>query len=89
MKIHEYQAKHILRDAGVAVLPGIVVRSAEEAADAFHELGGSVAVVKRRSTRVDAAKAPWRPSRPNEVCNWCGVPKKRHASPAGCWGTNW
>ncbi len=46
MKIHEYQAKHILRDAGVAVLPGIVVRSAEEAADAFHELGGSVAVVK-------------------------------------------
>ena len=46
MKIHEYQAKHILRDAGVAVLPGIVVRAAEEAADAFHELGGSVAVVK-------------------------------------------
>ncbi len=46
MKIHEYQAKHILRDAGVAVLPGIVVRSTEEAADAFHELGGSVAVVK-------------------------------------------
>ncbi|MHB0957535.1 MAG: ADP-forming succinate--CoA ligase subunit beta [Pirellulaceae bacterium] len=46
MKIHEYQAKHILREAGVAVLPGIVVRSAKEAEDAFHELGGAVAVVK-------------------------------------------
>ncbi len=46
MKIHEFQAKHILRDAGVAVLPGIVVRAAAEAAEAFQELGGSLAVVK-------------------------------------------
>ncbi len=46
MKIHEFQAKQILRDAGVAVLPGIVVRSAEEAAEAYTELGSDVAVVK-------------------------------------------
>jgi succinyl-CoA synthetase beta subunit len=46
MKIHEFQAKQILRDAGVAVLPGIVARSAEQAAAAFQQLGGSVAVVK-------------------------------------------
>jgi succinyl-CoA synthetase beta subunit len=46
MKIHEFQAKHILRDAGVAVLPGIVARTAEDAAEAFCELGGGIAVVK-------------------------------------------
>ena len=46
MKIHEFQAKHILRDAGVAVLPGMVVRAAEDAVEAFHELCGGIAVVK-------------------------------------------
>jgi succinyl-CoA synthetase beta subunit len=46
MKIHEFQAKQILRDAGVATPRGMVARTAEEAAKAFHELGGSIAVVK-------------------------------------------
>jgi succinyl-CoA synthetase beta subunit len=46
MKIHEFQAKQILRDAGVATPRNIVARSAEEAAAAFRELGGSLAVVK-------------------------------------------
>ncbi len=46
MKIHEFQAKQILRDAGVAVLPGQVARTAQEAADAYRELGSGVAVVK-------------------------------------------
>lgn len=46
MKIHEYQAKQILRDAGVAVLPGVVASSPEEAAQAFRDLEGAVAVVK-------------------------------------------
>jgi succinyl-CoA synthetase beta subunit len=46
MKIHEFQAKQILREAGVAVPKGIVARSADEAAKAFRELGGAVAVVK-------------------------------------------
>ena len=46
MKIHEFQAKEILRNAGVAVLDGIVCRSPEEAAKAFDKLGGTVAVVK-------------------------------------------
>ena len=46
MKIHEFQAKQLLRDAGVVVLPGIVARSAEEAAQAYRELGSAVAVVK-------------------------------------------
>ena len=46
MKIHEFQAKEILRQAGVAVPRGIVARTADEAAAAFRELGGKLAVVK-------------------------------------------
>jgi succinyl-CoA synthetase beta subunit len=46
MKIHEYQAKQILREAGVATPRNIVARTAEDAAKAFRELGGSIAVVK-------------------------------------------
>jgi succinyl-CoA synthetase beta subunit len=46
MKIHEFQAKEILRKAGVAVPRNIVARSADEAAAAFRELGGELAVVK-------------------------------------------
>ena len=46
MKIHEYQAKEILRKEGVAVLDGHVARTPEEATKAFEELGGSLAVVK-------------------------------------------
>ena len=46
MKVHEFQAKEILRDAGVAVLEGIVCKTPEEAAAAYDKLGGSIAVVK-------------------------------------------
>jgi succinyl-CoA synthetase beta subunit len=49
MKIHEYQAKEILRGYGVAVPRGKLVRSAEEAVAAARELmapGKSVVVVK-------------------------------------------
>jgi succinyl-CoA synthetase beta subunit len=46
MKIHEYQAKQILKAYGVPVLDGVVVRDPEGAARAFTTLGGPVAVVK-------------------------------------------
>jgi succinyl-CoA synthetase beta subunit len=46
MKIHEFQAKQLLRDAKIAVPENIVARSAAEAAAAFEKLGGSIAVVK-------------------------------------------
>ncbi len=46
MKIHEFQAKEILRKAGVAVPRSIVARSPDEAAAAFTTLGGPIAVVK-------------------------------------------
>ena len=46
MKIHEFQGKQILRDAGVAVPRGVVARTPDEAAAAFTQLGGPIAVVK-------------------------------------------
>ena len=46
MKIHEYQAKQLLAAAGVTVPRGIVARSADEAAAAYQQLGGEIAVVK-------------------------------------------
>jgi len=46
MKIHEYQAKELLRKAGVAVLQHAVATAPAEAAAAFKELGGPLAVVK-------------------------------------------
>jgi succinyl-CoA synthetase beta subunit len=46
MKIHEYQAKQLLREAGVATPDNIVVASAEEASAAFKKLAGPLAVVK-------------------------------------------
>ncbi|MCE9553922.1 MAG: ADP-forming succinate--CoA ligase subunit beta [Planctomycetes bacterium] len=46
MKIHEYQAKQILRDAGVPVPRSMVAATPDEAAAAFKELGGTLAVIK-------------------------------------------
>jgi succinyl-CoA synthetase beta subunit len=46
MKIHEYQGKTLLAEAGVPVPRGIVAKTADEAAAAFTELGGPLAVVK-------------------------------------------
>ncbi|MDT5156325.1 MAG: succinyl-CoA synthetase beta subunit [Acidobacteriota bacterium] len=46
MKIHEYQAKELLKKYGVAVPRGIVARSPEEAYHAAKELGTDVVVVK-------------------------------------------
>ncbi len=46
MNIHEYQAKALLREYGVAVLRGVVAYTPEEAVDAARQLGGPVYVVK-------------------------------------------
>jgi len=46
MKIHEYQAKEILRSYGVPVPDGIAAISADAAAAAFDQLGSPLAVVK-------------------------------------------
>ena len=46
MKIHEYQAKDILRQFGVPVPRGIAAFTVQEAVEAAQKLGGSVWVVK-------------------------------------------
>ena len=46
MKIHEYQAKEVLRKFGVATPRSIACFSVEEAVDAARKLGGKVWVVK-------------------------------------------
>ncbi len=46
MKIHEHQAKDILRSHGVPVLRGHVAATPEEAEDAARRLGGGLCVVK-------------------------------------------
>jgi succinyl-CoA synthetase beta subunit len=46
MNIHEYQAKELLKEFGVAVLPGQVAWTPEEAVAAASKLKGSVWVVK-------------------------------------------
>ncbi len=46
MKIHEYQAKELLRGFGAAVLRGHLALTALEAEGAFRQLGGGIAVVK-------------------------------------------
>ena len=46
MKIHEYQAKELFRNAQVPVLQGFVAKTPEEAKAAFERLGGPIAVVK-------------------------------------------
>jgi len=46
MKIHEYQAKVVLRDYGVEVPKGFAVFNAEDAKKAAEDLGGGTVVVK-------------------------------------------
>jgi succinyl-CoA synthetase beta subunit len=46
MKIHEYQAKQLFAKAGIPVPRHVVARSADEAAAAFGQIGGDLAVVK-------------------------------------------
>jgi succinyl-CoA synthetase beta subunit len=43
MKIHEYQARELLRSAGVPVPAGVVIDSVESAAQAFKEVTGQMA----------------------------------------------
>src|SRR3954471_23847139 len=46
MKIHEYQARQILSEAGIPVPPAEVVRTPEEAAEAFKHFRAPMCVVK-------------------------------------------
>jgi succinyl-CoA synthetase beta subunit len=77
MKIHEFQAKQVLRKAGVAVLQGAVARTPTEARQAFEQLGGSVAVVKAQIHAGGRGKGTFR-----EHPDQCGVQLVRSADEA-------
>lgn len=72
MKIHEYQAKELLRGFGVTTPRGIACFSVDEAIKAASDLGGSVWVVKAqihaggrgKGGGVKVAKSA------DEVCDW-------------------
>src|SRR5438105_5954257 len=74
MKIHEYQAKEILRKYGVATPRGVPCFSVDEAVKATRQLGGKVWVVKAqihaggrgKGGGVKVAKSP------EEVREWAG-----------------
>jgi len=46
MNVHEYQAKDLMRDAGISVLSGGIAKSGDEAVTVAKKLGGSIWVVK-------------------------------------------
>jgi succinyl-CoA synthetase beta subunit len=69
MKIHEYQGKALLAKACVAVPRGITAKTADEAARAFEELGGKIAVVKSQIHAGGRGKARFKeqPEQPGVV----------------------
>ena len=86
MKIHEFQAKEILRKAGVPVPRGIVARTADEAAAAFANWAADRPSSKPRSMPADAARERSRPTPASTACSWSKAPTRPPRSPAPCLG---
>ena len=82
MKIHEYQAKQLLVKAGVPVPRNIVARTPEEAAKAFQELGGEIAVVKSQIHAGGRGKGRFKehPEQPGVVLVRSAEDAKAHAA---------
>ncbi|MFQ5730852.1 MAG: ADP-forming succinate--CoA ligase subunit beta [Planctomycetaceae bacterium] len=82
MKIHEYQAKQLLAKAGVAVPRGIVATTEDEAANAFAELGGAIAVVKSQIHAGGRGKGRFKehPEQPGVVLVKSADEAREHAS---------
>ena len=57
MKLHEYQSKNLLRKAGLPVPLGIHVETADQVAEALHELGITRGVVKAQAFTGGRGKA--------------------------------
>ena len=82
MKIHEYQAKQLLAKAGVKVPRGVVAKTSDEAAAAFTELAGSLAVVKSQIHAGGRGKGRFKqfPDQPGVVLVKSADAAKDHAS---------
>ena len=88
MKIHEYQAKQLLRDAGVAVPQGIVATTADEAAAAFKQLGGPLAVVKAQIHAGGRGKGTIKDNPKQHGVQLVAAPTRPPRSPAICSATS-
>ena len=90
MKIHEFQAKQILREAGVAVPRGFVADTPQAAADAFVQLGraggGRQGPDPRRRTRQGHHPGQ---SPANAACNWSAAARRPKRSPPTCSAIRW
>lgn len=82
MKIHEYQAKQLLAKSGVKVPRGIVAKTPDEAASAFTELGGPLAVVKSQIHAGGRGKGRFKqhPDQPGVVLVKTADAAKDHAT---------
>lgn len=81
MNLHEYQAKELLQQFGVAVPRGTKVTSQQEAVEAAKALGGPLWVVKAQVHAGGAA----RPA----ASSWRAASRMSKKSPAGCWALPW
>ena len=69
MKIHEYQAKELLAQAGAAIPRGIVASSAADAVKAFDSMGGKPVVLKAQIHAGGRGKGRFK----NSGKDWGGV----------------
>jgi succinyl-CoA synthetase beta subunit len=69
MKIHEYQAKELLAQAGAAVPRGIVVSNSNQAMSAFERMGGKPVVLKAQIHAGGRGKGRFK----NSGKDWGGV----------------
>src|SRR5947209_573507 len=69
MKVHEYQAKELLAQAGAAVPRGIVASSPTEAQKAFDQMGGKPVVLKAQIHAGGRGKGRFK----NSGQDWGGV----------------
>ncbi len=63
MKIHEYQAKELLAEAGAAIPEGVVVETPEQAVEGFDRLGGKAIVLKSQIHAGGRGKGRFKDSR--------------------------
>src|SRR6266699_2826521 len=87
MKIHEYQAKEILRRYGVATPRGVACFSADEAVTAARELGGKVWVVKAQIHAGGRGKGGGVKVAKSESCSWKKAPTSGRSSTPAWWWT--
>ena len=86
MKIHEFQAKPLLQQFGVAIPKGIKATTPDEVVAAFESLGGPWAVVKSQIHAGGRGEGRFSEHRDQAGD---GVRKKLGRMPSECWAARW